>query len=221
MARPSTDQKPNRHALLTLIAAASLLLAHTNIFAESEDGQAEWVQAPQAPIWIQDPWSGESVLTIVREPSTELWNGKRITEYQDAIKVDASPPLGVLTISKLEIQVPIYNGTDEFNLNRGIGRIKGMAKMHEEGHLALSGHRDGFFRGLKDIQVGDDILVQSTYGVERYAVSSITVVPKSDISVLNPTSEKTLTLVTCYPFYFVGNAPERYIVKAVPKPTTL
>jgi LPXTG-site transpeptidase (sortase) family protein len=221
MANSKTGQKPTRHILGAVIAAAAFISAHAVAVAETADGRSEWVQAPQAPIWIQDPWSGESVLTIVREPSTKLWNGKRITDYRDALKVDASPPLGVLTISKLEIQVPIYNGTDEFNLNRGVGRIKGMAKMHEEGHLAISGHRDGFFRGLKDIQVGDDILVQSAYGVERYAVSSITVVPKSDISVLDPTSEKTLTLVTCYPFYFVGNAPERYIVKAVPRPTTL
>jgi LPXTG-site transpeptidase (sortase) family protein len=221
MANPITRQIPNLRILATVMTAAAFIAAHAIAFAATADGQSNWVQAPQSPIWIQDPWSGESVLTIVREPSTELWNGARITDYHDALKVNAAPPLGVLTITKLEIQVPIYNGTDEFNLNRGVGRIKGMAKMHEEGHLAISGHRDGFFRGLKDIQVGDDILVQSTYGVEIYAVSAITVVPKNDVSVLEPTSEKTLTLVTCYPFYFVGHAPERYIVKAVPRPTSL
>ena len=146
-------------------------------------------------------------------------NAARIKEYEDSLKVNAAPPLGILTIRKVNIQVPIYNGTDEFNLNRGAGRIKGMAKMDEVGNLGISGHRDGIFRGLKDIQMGDDILIQTTRGVKKFAVSSINIVPKDDISVLAPTTEKTLTLVTCYPFYFVGHAPKRYIVKATPNPS--
>ena len=89
--------------------------------------------------------------------------------------------------------------------------------MDEDGNLGISGHRDGFFRVLKDIQVGDDIEIQTTLGVESYAVTSITIIPKSDVSILEPTTEKTLTIVTCYPFYFVGHAPKRYIVKASPK----
>jgi sortase A len=146
-----------------------------------------------------------------------LWNAARIDDYEESIQVEADPPLGVLTIDSVNIQVPIYNGTEEFNLNRGAGRIKGMARMDEDGNLAISSHRDGFFRGLKDIKVGDEILIQSTSGVEVYEVSSVTIVPKEDISPLEPTTEKILTLITCYPFYFVGNAPKRWIVVATPK----
>jgi sortase A len=169
------------------------------------------------PIWIQDPYTSESVLTYINGPDTSLWNAKRITDYEETLKVKANPPLGILTIKKLNIQVPVYNGTNEFYLNRGLGRIKGMAKMDEVGNLGISGHRDGYFRSLKDIQVGDDIEIQTTRGVESYAVTSINIIPKSDISPLEPTTEKTLTIVTCYPFYFVGNAPKRYIVKASAK----
>ena len=175
----------------------------------------------QSPIWIQDPWTGESVLAIVNEPDYSLWNGARIEDYEHAIAVEAPPPLGILSIESVNIQVPIYNGTDEFNLDRGAGRIRGMAKTGEEGNLGISGHRDGFFRGIKDIQVGDDIVVQTTHGVVKYAVSDITIVPKEDESVLVEPSDKRLTLVTCYPFYFVGNAPKRYIVTAIPKTLAL
>ena len=169
------------------------------------------------PVWIQDPYTSDNVLTSFSEPDTSLWNATRITDYEDSLKVNATPPLGIFTIKKLNINVPIYNGTTEYYLNRGLGRIKGMAKMDEVGNLGISGHRDGFFRVLKDIQIGDDIEIQTTRGIENYAVTSITIIPKSDISILAPTTDKTLTIVTCYPFYFVGHAPKRYIVKATAK----
>jgi LPXTG-site transpeptidase (sortase) family protein len=159
------------------------------------------------------------VLTYTSDPDTSLWNAARITDYEESLKVETAPPLGIFTIEKLNIKVPIYNGTDDFVLDRGVGRIKGMAKMDEDGNLGISGHRDGFFRVLKDIKVGDDIEIQTTRGVENYAVTSITIIPKSDVSILEPTAEKALTIVTCYPFYFVGHAPKRYIVKASPKHT--
>ena len=171
-------------------------------------------QADQIQLWIQDPYTSDSVLTSVPEPDTSLWNAKRINDYEASLAVSTAPPLGIMTIPKINVQVPIYNGTDELLLNRGVGRIKGMAKMDEAGNLGIAGHRDGIFRGLKEIQAGDEIEVQTTRGVQMYTVSSITIVPKSDISVLDPSTDKILTLVTCYPFYFIGNAPKRYIVKA-------
>jgi LPXTG-site transpeptidase (sortase) family protein len=154
-------------------------------------------------IWIQDPYTGESILTSHGEP-----------DYEESLKADLGPPLGILTIRKLNINVPIFNGTDDVVLDRGAGRIKGMAKMDEIGNLGISSHRDGYFRRMKDMEVGDDILIQTTRGVQKYEVSSISIVPKSDISPLASSTEKMLTIVTCYPFYFVGNAPKRYIVKA-------
>ena len=217
------NSKINRLQAGFILGGIALLMMFTQIRADTgqqrEVSLIESQQALQSYVWIQDPYTGDSVLTVVPEPDKSLWNAARIKDYEDSLKVNAAPPLGILTIRKVNIQVPIYNGTDEFNLNRGAGRIKGMAKMDEVGNLGISGHRDGFFRGLKDMQVGDDILIQTTRGVKKFAVSSINIVPKDDISVLAPTTEKTLTLVTCYPFYFVGHAPKRYIVTAIPNPS--
>jgi len=196
--------KPGSLHLCCLLTGVALLMVSTVSRADKQ-------------LWIQDPYTSDSVLTSVRDPDTSLWNAAQIDHYEESLKVDTAPPLGILTIDKLNIQVPIYNGTEKFILNRGAGRIKGMAKMDEEANLGISAHRDGFFRGLKDIEVGDDIEIQTTRGVEKYAVTAINIVPKADVSVLKPTTEKTLTLVTCYPFYFVGNAPKRYIVTAIPK----
>jgi hypothetical protein len=143
--------------------AGCMMFSAVNAETELQD-EDYWAPVEQTvvhPVWIQDRHTGESVLTYVEEPDYSLWNGQRITDYEEAIKVDASPALGVLTIEKLNINVPIYNGTDDFNLDRGAGRIKGMAKMDEDGNLGISGHRDGFFRTFKDIEVGDDIEIQT------------------------------------------------------------
>ena len=199
---------------------SSVLLAAVLFYFGLTQAQANTAHQPTLSyIWIQDPHTSESVLTRIPEPDTSLWNTARIEDYEESLRADFAPPLGILTIETLNIRVPVYNGTEELILNRGAGRIKGMARMDEDGNLGISAHRDGFFRGLKDIGLGDQILVETTRGVQEYAVSAIKIVPKSDISVLKPAAEKTLTLVTCYPFYFVGNAPKRYIVTAMPTGT--
>jgi sortase A len=150
----------------------------------------------------------------VTSPNQELWTAKRIAEYEESLKVEAEPPLAILSIGRLDIQVPVYNGADDFNMNRGVGRIKGTAPIDADGNLGIAGPRDGFFRGLKDIALGDRIDLQTARGVVAYTVSSILIVEPDDVSVLDPTGEQTITLVTCYPFFDVGHAPKRFIVKA-------
>lgn len=147
------------------------------------------------------------------EPDYTLWSSKRIDDYHEANEQRDDVPLAILIIDKLDLKVPIYNGTDEINLNRGAGRIKGTAWIDSPGNLGIAGHRDGFFRVLKDIQLGDSINMLTHEGKTEFLVSSITIVDPTDVSVLAPTDEPTITLVTCYPFYFVGHAPKRYIVK--------
>jgi sortase A len=95
-----------------------------------------------------------------------------------------------------------------------VGRIEGTAPVDRVGNLGIAGHRDSFFRPLKDIEIGDIMELQTGDGTVTYAVSSIEIVEPEDVFVLAPTAERTLTLVTCYPFYYVGHAPKRYIVKA-------
>jgi sortase A len=147
------------------------------------------------------------------EPDYSLWSEKRISDYHEGNAQRSDPPLAVLSIEKFDLKVPVYNGTDEINLNRGAGRIEGTAWIDSPGNLGIAGHRDGFFRDLKDIEVGDSIDMLTHQGNSEFVVSSITIVDPTDVSVLAPTDASTITLVTCYPFYFVGNAPKRYIVK--------
>jgi len=147
------------------------------------------------------------------EPDYSLWSNKRIDDYHVSQQQRDDAPLAILSIDKLDLKVPVYNGTDEINLNRGAGRIKGTARIGSTGNLGIAAHRDGFFRVLKDIEIGDSIEMLTHQGKTEFVVSSITIVDPSDVSVLAPTDDPTITLVTCYPFYFVGHAPKRYIVK--------
>jgi sortase A len=147
------------------------------------------------------------------EPDYKLWSSKRIADYHEGNTIRDEAPLAIMSIDTLGLKVPIYNGTDEINLNRGAGRIKGTARIDASGNLGIAGHRDGFFRGLKDIELGDSISMLTYQGSTEFVVSSITIVDPADVSVLAPTDASTITLVTCYPFYFVGHAPKRYIVR--------
>lgn len=148
--------------------------------------------------------------------TNRLWDSARIRAYRKTLGVSFAPPEAILRISKVGIEVPVLEGTSDLILNRGVGHIPGTALPGEAGNVAITGHRDGFFRPLKDLAPGDTIELQraATGRTDRYIVRKIKVVFPNDTSVLNSTVDSTLTLVTCYPFYFVGAAPQRYIVQA-------
>jgi sortase A len=95
-----------------------------------------------------------------------------------------------------------------------VGRIVGTTRIGETGNVGIAGHRDGFFRGLKDVLIGDTMELETGTGRQTYVVDSIKVVNPDDVSVLKNEPAPALTLVTCYPFYFIGSAPQRYIVHA-------
>jgi len=143
-----------------------------------------------------------------------LWSEKRIQQYEASLKDHFDEPLGVLRIEKIRLEVPVFNGTDDLTLNRGVGRIIGTGRPGRGGNLGIAGHRDGFFRGLKDIAVGDTIRLDLPTVTQTYTIDSIKIVSPNDVSVLSDQGSPTLTLVTCYPFYFIGSAPQRYIVHA-------
>jgi sortase A len=145
---------------------------------------------------------------------TSLWSDKRIRAYNDSLKHVFGAPLAVLSIPKIHLEVPVFEGTDEVTLDRGAGRIAGTAHPGQAGNLGIAGHRDGFFRGLKNMTQGDEITLALPKGEATYVVDQITVVTPQDVSVLQPRPISSITLVTCFPFYFVGSAPERYIVSA-------
>ncbi|HTP67809.1 MAG TPA: class D sortase [Dongiaceae bacterium] len=147
----------------------------------------------------------------------QLWSSKRIAAYIQSLSQKNDLPLAVLRIPALKLQVPVFNGTDDLTLDRGVGRILGTAQIGQPGNLGIAGHRDGFFRVLKDIHAEDLIQLEERGKTQEYVVTQTQVVNPEDTHVLAPTTVPTLTLVTCFPFYFVGSAPQRYIVTAVMK----
>jgi len=147
-----------------------------------------------------------------------LWDAQRIQAYEKTLNVKFAPPLAVLRVPALGIEAPVLEGTSDATMNRGVGHIAGSALPGESGNMGIAGHRDGFFRALKDAKVGEVVELerQTSAGMKRdqYQVERIAVVDPADVSVVAATDDATLTLVTCYPFYFVGTAPQRFVVQA-------
>lgn len=123
--------------------------------------------------------------------------------------------LGLLEIPSLGLSTPLYTDTSEVNLNRGAGLIAGMSGPGQGGNLGVAAHRDGVFRPLEDIQVGAAIELRTASFHYVYRVTSIAVVDRSDAALLRRTDEPAITLVTCYPFRFVGPAPRRFVVRGL------
>ncbi len=123
-------------------------------------------------------------------------------------------PLGRIEISTIGLAAMIAEGTDRRTLQRAVGHITGTALPGQQGNVAIAGHRDTFFRGLRNIHKDDEITLTTLNGTYRYRVDSTQVVEPEDTEVLDRSDDAILTLVTCYPFYFVGPAPKRFVVRA-------
>jgi sortase A len=154
------------------------------------------------------------VQPVASAPNFVLWSELRIRHYEESLSKGVATPLAIVRINRIGVEAPVLEGTDDLTLNRGVGHIAGTALFGENGNVGIAGHRDGFFRGLKDIKVGDHIEVEEPDRVETYVVDSMEIVSPKNISVLRSTNKPALTLVTCYPFYYIGEAPQRFIVHA-------
>jgi sortase A len=122
--------------------------------------------------------------------------------------------VGRVEIPKLHLSAVVFQGTDDKVLDRGVGHLDGSALPGEAGNVVLAAHRDTFFRSLRNIRQGDDITVTTPSGPRQYEVEATEIVDPTETAVAGPTPQPTLTLITCYPFYFVGHAPKRFIVRA-------
>ena len=147
-------------------------------------------------------------------PDTTLWSPGRIEAWEDSRAAAPADVVAILEMPEVGLKVPVYHGASDLNMDRGAGLIQGTAQPGSVGNTGIAGHRDGYFRVLKDAEIGDLLTLQTPAGQQRYEVEEILVVDPIDVEVLDPTDEQQITLVTCYPFYFVGHAPQRYIVKA-------
>jgi len=146
-----------------------------------------------------------------------LWSDHRIRDFRMSLPIAIASPLAVLRLDRLRIRVPVFEGTGDLVLNRGAGWITGTARpgASNNGNIGIAAHRDGFFRGLKDIRLGDAVELVTPGLVSSYAVSRVEIVDPENVGVLRPGAVPSLTLVTCYPFYFLGDAPKRFIVHAM------
>lgn len=178
---------------------------------ERQGGIAAFEEAASASAQAEDATLD---LASTDNPDTSLWNAQRIADYQASLTQELPPVLGVLDIPSVSLKVPVYQTNTDLVMDRGAGVIDGMAYPHEPGNIGISGHRDGYFRVLKDIAVGDTIVLQTLEGSKRFRIDATHIVEIADERLLRDTDDQTLTLVTCYPFYFVGHAPQRYIVTA-------
>ena len=122
--------------------------------------------------------------------------------------------LARIEISAIGLDAMVMEGTDAKTLRRAVGHISGTPMPGQQGNVAIAGHRDTFFRALRNIREDDGITLTTLAGSYGYRVDSIKVVEPDDTAVLDNTNTAILTLVTCYPFYFVGPAPQRFVVRA-------
>lgn len=128
--------------------------------------------------------------------------------------VNAGETIGRIEIPRLRVSAIIKAGTDARTLQLAVGHIPGTAHPGEEGNVGLAAHRDTFFRRLRDIEPDDEVRLTTPDGVLSYRVERTHVVEPRDVWVLDPTEQPALTLVTCYPFSYIGSAPQRFIVRA-------
>jgi sortase A len=150
-----------------------------------------------------------------RSLETEIQAEKENKVTQPKTTVKKGDVLGRMDIPRLGVSVAVLQGTNSHTLRLGAGHIESTPLPGEAGNIGIAGHRDTFFRELKDIRKVDEIQLQTATGLFHYEVDWAKIVEPDDTTVLAPSpGENTLTLVTCYPFYFLGPAPERFVVRA-------
>jgi len=137
-------------------------------------------------------------------PAARTWRGDK----------PATATIARLEIPRVNLSAAAREGIDVGTLRTAVGHIPGTAQPGDAGNAGFAGHRDTFFRPLRDVRPGDDVIVTTPEGVYRYTVTRTRVVEPGDLSVLDPTPRATLTLVTCYPFSYIGPAPKRFVVFA-------
>ncbi len=200
----------------TLIAAGSVLLTFW-VFAKVHSTVGSKRALAEMPVAVVTTTTAAVPKDHAFDVDTSLWSAKRIAEFRKALSLKADPPVAIMRIPKIGIEAPVFQGTDDLTLNRGLGWIEGTAAPGSDGNSGIAGHRDGFFRPLKDIATGDRIELRTHGRDQWFVVRNVMIVEPKSVGVLAPSKRPALTLVTCYPFYFVGSAPKRLIVRAEPQ----
>lgn len=156
---------------------------------------------------LLEPWLAQSDAEVTWERPEEAPAAARPS-------LELGDTLARLAIPRLDSEWFVIEGAGKKQLRRGPGHLRGTALPGEAGNCVIAGHRDTQFRALKDLRTGDEIVVETARGEYRYRVTDLTVVSPKNTEALEPTREAVLNLITCYPFYYVGPAPKRFVVRA-------
>jgi sortase A len=184
---------------LLIAGGACLLFIGGQDLFESRFGQAQAAHDFEQPV-----------------PDTPETRAATQSDTQPAVvhAVSRGDTVAKLKIPRLDAELYVVEGDGKRELRRGPGHLEGTALPGENGNCVIAGHRDTHFRVLKDIKEGDDIILQTSAGQFLYRVKRTRIVSPENTSALVPTSTAELNLITCYPFYYIGNAPKRFVVEA-------
>ncbi|MFD1030245.1 class D sortase [Metaplanococcus flavidus] len=189
-----------------LISFLSIILIAAGLFMAANYSY-EWARGYMAveQMEVEEADASSTVKKMSGEP-------RQYPEYKSRPEMDEE--FGTLTIPKLEVSIPIFEGTDPDQLAKGIGHFANSVLPGEDNNSVLSGHRDTVFRQLGEIGENDLLIVTTSAGEFTYRVQKVRIVDEDDRTVIVPKPRATLTVTTCYPFNFVGSAPERYVLVA-------
>ncbi|MBG9586502.1 class D sortase [Cytobacillus firmus] len=186
-------------SFLILIGGCLVLFSLQEMYAQEKKTKDSLDQAHER---IQNEMYRESKAVLQKEQRIE-------------VSFEQGEAIGILKIPRLEAELPIIEGTDEDELDKGVGHYSTTVLPGQNDQILLSGHRDTVFRRLGELKIGDILQVNMPYGEYKYEITETEIVDADDTTVINSTApHEILTVSTCYPFSYVGNAPYRYILSA-------
>lgn len=170
---------------------------------------------------LAEIFQGEQQVRKAKAEAEQLLKQQPVQEKEsltaEDFQFEIGETIGLLYIPKLDRDLPIIEGTNPEELERGVGHYRGTALPGQKDQIVLSGHRDTVFRNFDQLEIGDTFVLELPYGTFEYEIFATEIVPADDTTVIRSTApEEILTVTTCYPFYYIGNAPDRFIFYAKP-----
>lgn len=186
---------------------------NTTIAAENDIADSAGERADGSAAGAPGRQAGDAAFAL-RSGDKSDWAAGRISAFERLRKAFSPPVIGALVLPEQGDRIPVYPGVNEIHMTLGAAHLEDTAPLDGDGNIAITAHRDGTFRVLKDVEIGDPLVLHLAGQERAFTVTRRSVVTPDRVDVLDPTPVTTLTLVTCYPFWFVGSAPERFILQA-------